>query len=274
MHKKLDLPPTHAAFPFVHPEAFQLAQNFTSSEHRKEHKLDPEDLVFKIVAIEGIVLYIVAFPTKKMPGAIGIWQHPGIGISSRLGEYLLPHVDRLTELPFHGDTSLEKLPAPTYLPESAAHQKIRERIIGLLQRAPLTPGRFKSTPDDVFLYPTGMAAIHRIHQAIMQVRTGPVVALGSIFHNTWHLFEEAPAGFKHFGRCDAKSGVLDEFESYLQAEAKEGRKVAYVFVEFPSNPILVSVDLRRLRQLVRISHLHGLSLSAELVEFHVASENL
>ncbi len=65
-------------------------------------------------------------------------------------------------------------------------------------------------------------AIHRINEAIVKVRKRPTVALGSIFHNTWHLFEESPSGFKHFGRCDAASGVLDTLEEYLKAEAREG----------------------------------------------------
>ncbi len=97
----------------------------------------------------------------KTKGVIGIWQHPGTGVSTRLAEHLLPSVDSLTEVPFDvagdGDVSVDKVPAPTYLPESDAHQKLRERIVGLLQRAPVTPDRMKSTPNDVYLYSTGMA---------------------------------------------------------------------------------------------------------------------
>jgi cystathionine beta-lyase/cystathionine gamma-synthase len=55
---------------------------------------------------------------------------------------------------------------------------------------------------------------------------------------------------KHFGRCDAESGVMEALVEWLAGERAAGRKVGYVFAEFPSNPILVSVDLRRLREVV------------------------
>jgi cystathionine gamma-synthase len=62
--------------------------------------------------------------------------------------------------------------------------------------------------------------------------------------STWHLFEESPGGLKHYGKADEND--LDEFEKYLE----EGGKCSYVFTEFPSNPILVSTNLIRLRKLV------------------------
>lgn len=49
---------------------------------------------------------------------------------------------------------------------------------------------------------------------------------------------------KHYGKCDEND--LNDFEKYLD----NGGKCSYVFTEFPSNPILVSVDLIRLRKLV------------------------
>src|ERR1700753_4061312 len=91
---------------------------------------------------------------------------------------------------------------------------------------------------------------------ILQVRKGQVVALGSMFQHTYLLFQEGPNGFKHFGQCDGKSGVMDKLEAYLKAERDSGRSVNYVFAEFPSNPILVSIDLKRLRQLVSHRQLH------------------
>jgi cystathionine beta-lyase/cystathionine gamma-synthase len=105
--------------------------------------------------------------------------------------------------------------------------------------------------EDVWLYPTGMAAIYRVHQALVKVRGGgTVVVLGSVFHNTWHLLGEREGGMKHFGRCDGGSGVMEALEEWLEGEMTAGRRVSYIFAEFPSNPILVSVDLKRLRELV------------------------
>ncbi|KAF7337941.1 putative cystathionine gamma-synthase protein [Mycena venus] len=238
IHQKLGLPPSHGLLPFVHPDAFSMAQQYSFSHHRKpEIKLVPADLLFKVVDIAGIRLYC----------------NPGTGVSTRLAEHLLKQVDTLAVVPFDaagdGDVAVEKVPAPTYLPETAAHQGLRERVVGLLNRAPVAPQKVGVQTDDVYFYPTGMAAIYRTHEALMKVRRGPVVALGAVFHNTYHLFLEAPDGFKHFGQCEARSGVMDKLETYLKTETESGRKVSYVFAEFPSNPILVSIDLKRLRQL-------------------------
>ncbi|KAI1183355.1 pyridoxal phosphate-dependent transferase [Nemania serpens] len=97
--------------------------------------------------------------------------------------------------------------------------------------------------DDVYLFQTGMAAITRLHEAIELLRAGPTVVFGPVFHSTYHLFEESGGGIRHYGRADESD--VDDFERFLE----QGGSCAYVFTEFPSNPILVSVDLMRLRRL-------------------------
>ncbi|KAK0618031.1 pyridoxal phosphate-dependent transferase [Bombardia bombarda] len=255
-----------------------------------EVKLAPGELVFYVVDIGSVRLYVVAHPLAKTKGIIGLWKNAGTGVSTRLAAELLKVgvAETLTVVPFEtsaggagggegeataaaatgdvGEDSLEleveRVPVSTYLPEGEAHQLLRERIASLLRRAPAVLGRSgevkaveattdkEVVADDVYLYPTGMAAIYRLHQAISSVREGAVVALGSLFQSTWYLFvEEGEKGFKHFGECDEGSGVMDALERYLMDEVKEGRRISYVFVEFPSNPILVSVNLKRLREL-------------------------
>jgi cystathionine gamma-synthase len=89
-----------------------------------------------------------------------------------------------------------------------------------------------------------------MHQLLVEYRPGTAVLLGIVFHNTIHHLAEiaAPTGYKHFGPVDGAG--IDAFESWLEAETKAGRTVSYVFVEFPSNPLLASADLHRLRKLV------------------------
>ncbi|KAH8898069.1 PLP-dependent transferase [Thozetella sp. PMI_491] len=254
IEKALSLPEGYAALPFTNPDAFLMAQEFAFSEHRKpEDRLKPEELLFRIVDVHGVRFYVVAYPAMKMMGILGVWQNPGTGTSTRLSEELLKYPDDIKPLSFEAsgkdDVAVDKLPPATYLDEAEAHQKLRERIVGLLKRAPLDPATATFAPDDVYMYNSGMASIYRMQEVILKVRPGTVVALGSIFHNTYHLLAEAPRGLKHFGECDAKSGVMDKLEAYLASEAKEGRAVSFVLVEFPSNPILISVDLKRLKKL-------------------------
>ncbi|KAF8142299.1 pyridoxal phosphate-dependent transferase [Mycena galopus ATCC 62051] len=253
IHQKVSLPPTHGCLPFTHPDIFSMARDFAFSHHRQEPKLVPGDLIFKVVDIAGARLYCIGFPLAKAPGIIGVWQNPGTGVSTRLAEHLLKQADTLVEVPFDaagdaaGDAGFEKVPTATYLPETVAHQGLRERIAGLLKRAPVTPQTKSVGGDDIYFYPTGMAAIYRVHHAVMQVpnQSAPMVALGALFQSTYRLFLECAEGFKHFGQCDNQSNVPDKLEAHL----KSNGKVSYVFVEFPSNPILVSVDLKKLRQL-------------------------
>ncbi|KAJ6515583.1 pyridoxal phosphate-dependent transferase [Mycena sanguinolenta] len=248
IHQRLSFPPTHGCHPFTQPDIFSVVQEHAFSHHRKEPKLVPGDLIFKIVDIGGVRLYCVGFPMAKTPGIIGVWQNFGTGVSTRLSEHLLTQVDTLVEVSFDSAVSVEKVLTATHLPETAAQQALRERILGLLNRAPVGPQSKALATDDIYLYPTGMAAIYGSHRANMQIRKGSIVGLGAIFTSTYFMLVETP-GFKHFGACDAQSGVMDKLAAYLQTEAEAGRKVSYIFAEFPSNPILVSVDLKRLRRL-------------------------
>ncbi|KAI9062092.1 PLP-dependent transferase [Trametes sanguinea] len=220
-------------------------------------------------------LHIVIFPGDQFPLAKQFWQHAGLGISSRRAERCLSLLQEQSGSPdsppptngrppvkpgnrHYSAKSLGKSPpsspAPiharyggsiaeqsaellnkdhlNYLEErygrnmplesaGAAKRAMRRRIAGVLVRdtpndwstagdkgvalGPSTRGVEGVTEDDVFLYPTGMAAIWSAHQIILTTR---------------------PA---------AKS-VCFGF-SYTDT------------VKFPSNPLLRSADLPRLRQL-------------------------
>ncbi|KAK4105895.1 PLP-dependent transferase [Parathielavia hyrcaniae] len=208
-------------------------------------------------------LYAVAYPLDRAPGAMGVWNNYGVGVSSRLAEVMIPAVEKGQGKVIWkwegggggGGTSsggeegeqqnrVEGVPGTPGLELGEGHDGLRRRIAGLVGGGKVVG------EEDVWLYPTGMAAIWRLHETMGEVRgrEGKVVVLGSVFHNTFHLFEESEGGVKHFGRCDAESGVMEELEAWLEGEKLAGRRVAYVFAEFPSNPILVSVDLRRLKE--------------------------
>ncbi|KAK7038203.1 putative cystathionine gamma-synthase protein [Favolaschia claudopus] len=249
LHQKLGFSSAYGCLSFLHPAAFSMAQTFAFSDLRKPpHKLEPAELLFRIVDVCRVRLYCVGFPLAKRPGIIGVWQSPGVGISSRLAAHLLKQGDEIDVVPFDAaggdDVTAATLPPPTYLPQTIAHEQVRQHILSLLNRAPVSCHETLKS-EDIYLYPTGMAAIYRTHHAIMRVHQGPVVALGAMFDATFQLFHEAPDGFKHFGPCDARSDVMEELEAYVKTQ----KVVSYVFVEFPSNPLLISVDLMRLREL-------------------------
>lgn len=232
---------------FTDPATFTNHKTYSLSHFRKDKRLSDGDLSFKVVDIHGVRLYCVVYPMPKTPGVIGVWQNTGTGVSTRTAEKLLKHIDGDFNIVEWSGDDINQVPAPTYLPECEAHGKLRKRISDLLHRQPLDPDKVKVTEDHVYLYPTGMAAIYRLNEVLVQRDPGTVLVIGSIFHNTYHLFEEGPGGLQHFGNATASSGVLDKVEAYLSEHYGQGKTVSYLFVEFPSNPILVSADLNRLR---------------------------
>ncbi|KAK1973085.1 cystathionine gamma-synthase [Colletotrichum sublineola] len=242
---KIQTPEGYGALYFTSPASFGAARAHALHPHRKQHILTDKDLGYRCVDIGDVRLYLITYPMPKTPGIIGVWQNPGIGVSIRLAEKLLQDIDSLKEVSVEEGSP----PPPTdYLPEGEAHGKLRERIAGLLHRAAIDPDKVKVGSRDVFLYPTGMAAIFAAHRAMLEYRPGAVAILGVAFHSTLHYIQESsPHGYKHFGPVDAKG--LDDFESWLDDEAAAGRDVSYIITEFPSNPLLASIDIRRLKKL-------------------------
>ncbi|KAK7907941.1 hypothetical protein PG985_015244 [Apiospora marii] len=241
--KRIGLKEGHSVVAFLSPDVWASNREHAVSEWRKDKRLKEEDMKYHVVEIADVRLYAVEFHISKMMGAIFMWQHAGLTFSTRLAEHLLPRADTFVYLGEFQDE--QGVPTPTYLPEVESHELLCKRIAGLLMRACVEEPKQPVKPDDVYLYQTGMAAIVRFHEIAVKVRPFPVVVFGAVFHSTWHYFEEEPAGMKHYGQCGDDD--VNEFGKYLEG----GGKCSYVFTEFPSNPVLVSADLIRLRQLAQ-----------------------
>lgn len=187
-------------------------------------------------------LYCVFFPPQNTPVVIPFWQNAGMGISSRLAEDCLKEIDTLQEAPLPISES------EMTVKEGPAHQILRDRIASLMNRAPAGPPRAKEVgSDDVYLFQTGMSSIYSVHRYLTKKFDSKTVLFGFAFHATPHVFEDFGPGYKFFGTGDGAE--LDELETYLKDEVKEGRKIQAVWTEFPSNPLLSTPDLGRLRHL-------------------------
>lgn len=224
---------------------WEFTPHHVASKHRDpETAAKPEDLEFRCVDVAGHRLFLVLFDPAKTLGVMLSWGNPGLGLSVRGAEMLLPGIEGMVEVP------CEPVPEPTWTPEGPAHQGLKERIVELLQHAAIDPAKITCTPKDVYLYPTGMGAVFHTTNLLLEYRPGTVVVAGIAFHNTYHhLVEESPHGWKHNGRVD-KQG-LDDLEAWLEGEKAEGRMVSYVLVEAPGNPTLDTPDLPRMKKLVR-----------------------
>jgi cystathionine gamma-synthase len=200
-----------------------------------------EDVSIREFETNGPKVWAVFCPLAKAQLMTPFWAHTGTGISSRQAEDILNNIQSLRE------GSLGELDAKSV--DEPINQALRQRISELIERAPVGPPRkAKVSPQDVYLYQTGMSVIYYVNNYLIKWRDNPkskTVMFGFPFHQTIHIFEFWGAGVKFlpFGT------ELDELEKYLLEEENAGTPVAAVWTEFPSNPLLVSSDLGQLRTL-------------------------
>ncbi|KAL5116782.1 Cystathionine gamma-synthase [Pleosporales sp. CAS-2024a] len=98
--------------------------------------------------------------------------------------------------------------------------------------------------DDVYLYPTGMSSIFNAHRNIMQAKGAlKAVVFGFPYIDTLKITEKFGAGSIFYGFGAAEE--LDDLERRLEG----GERIMALFTEFPSNPLLKTPDLERIRSL-------------------------
>ena len=159
-------------------------------------------------------LYIVLFPEDAFPIAKEFWQYTGLGVSSRRAEKYLSllwdsSLSRLDNTGLSNDlkvingsnsaTTLGSSPAQhgelnpkpsedrNGTPGSVAKSILRSRIAqGFV--ANQTPGRTVClSAEDVYIYPSGMAAIWAAHRLLLDVRlSAKSVCFGFARLSPWH----------------------------------------------------------------------------------------
>ncbi|KAF8521026.1 PLP-dependent transferase [Gautieria morchelliformis] len=139
-----------------------------------------------------------------------------------------------------------------------AKRTLRRRIAGVLAREdessptgddelqPSTRGVEGVTEDDVYLFPTGMAAIWNAHQLCLNTfPPATSVCFGFPYTDTLKILQKWGPGCHFFGNGDEAD--VDRLESLLSSP--EAPRILALFCEFPSNPLLRSANLVRLREL-------------------------
>ena len=201
----------------------------------KRHE-GPKDVV------SDVGMYAVFFPRSGMGVAMNFWRLTGLGISSRFAEQCLAKVPDLQH-----DTIVGTSSSPSQQAGRFIHHKLCTRIVKLLKRSPVEPSRVLGlSSDDVYLYQSGMAAIYQVHRSFLWWRGARSVVFGFTYELTLKMLETYGPGcrFYAFGNDDE----LTKLETYLDEKgAKE--VVQAVWCECPSNPLLRTPDLKRLRAL-------------------------
>ncbi|KAK7696357.1 hypothetical protein QCA50_001011 [Cerrena zonata] len=176
------------------------------------------------------------------------------------------------------ENAVDDLEDATYLEErygrnlpqdaaASAKRAMKRRIAGVLVRdspsdwsqagkqdaevGPSTRGVHEVSEDDVYLYPTGMAAIWNAHQLALHVRPPTKsICFGFPYTDTLKILEKWGPGCDFLGNGLDKD--IDELEQILERESAQrpGQPpILALFTEFPSNPLLRCANLPRLRAL-------------------------
>ena len=190
-------------------------------------------------------MWVVIFPQEHYHLVRGFWARPGCGISSRFAEANLPFSEQFAEV----DAFSEAYVRTNF--NGSEHRALQERIVHHVNRATKRPPSWKSpTPDDVYLFPSGMSTIYKPHTYFSSLYNGTTVLFGMAFMDTVVALEEYGAGFKFLGL--GSDSDLAELEIYLRDQRSKNQKVQAIWAEFPANPLLVTPDLVRLRALADV----------------------
>ncbi len=152
------------------------------------------------------------------PGTVALrsfWQHTGLIVSSRQAEAALAGRGPGAE-------------------DDAIRRELRMELARL----------YDCSPDDVFLAPTGMAAMFAALRAVLERSPKkPTVQLGFPYVDTLKLQQK-------FGASNIFLHGLDSLPEKISRLLGRG-SVAACFCEIPGNPLLGSADLRQVAPLLR-----------------------
>lgn len=169
----------------------------------------------RLIALTNQSACGVAVNPEDFPKLREYWQHAGEVLTSRAAELIL------------NGKAVESSETPS-------RTTVRERLRG-----------FRTDPNaEIWLYPCGMAAIAAVWRALRQYdASNPSVQFGFPYVDTLKIQQRfAPANVTFYPVGDGND--LERLSSLLRTQ-----RIAAVFCESTTNPLLTSLDLQQLRQL-------------------------
>jgi len=167
----------------------------------------------KVVTRDGI--FGVVTNNDGLTALRSFWQHTGLIISSRQAEALLAQQPAITN-------------------SHEAHVSLRRQLAEF----------YECGEDDVFLAPTGMAAMFAALQAVIaRTPETPTAQLGFPYVDTLKLQQKL-----------GKGGILLHHLGTIESELRallDQQRIAGCFCEIPGNPLLGCADLSRVSPLLR-----------------------
>ncbi|KAJ7789388.1 pyridoxal phosphate-dependent transferase [Mycena olivaceomarginata] len=129
-----------------------------------------------------------------------------------------------------------------------AKKVIRSRFAGMIAGGQNIRGVPGASPDDVFLFASGMQAIWRSHQLLAGTvgsKDGKVAHVNLLYVDSYKFLELSSSAGYHFFSND----TIDELETLLATGTPDCPAILALYTDFPGNPHLRSPDIVRLRAL-------------------------
>lgn len=189
---------------------FPSRQSAEAATHMEKTYINGEEADTEVVEAEG--LYWIS-DTKFN---LDCWQRTGLGISSRQAQAVL-----------------EGRPNNDIARCEVAEQKIKTVI----------EAHTGAKPEDIYLFPTGMAAIYWLNQALIKVSgDAPAVQFGFPYTDTYDQRFFGPQRSVNKNMLDFRN---PDYKG-LQNLADSGQRLRSVMTEYPSNPLLWTPNFERL----------------------------
>jgi len=178
---------------------------------------------FEIDEPFGVILVIKG--TCQLQKVLTFIQHVGCNLSSRFAQ------DYLYENGLLDSKHEEKLDLG---PNS------EEKLISTLAKA------YEQPASNICLAPSGMNAVYSVLEGLKAIQgrnnRDILVQMGWLYLDTMNIVKNHYGQSKLFYDINA----LDKLEEYLQVK---GNRVSAIITELPTNPLLITVDVVRLKQL-------------------------
>ena len=182
----------------------------------------------RIFPFKDFWVVVLSRDPTEMSRALAYRQHTGCAISSRQAEVALA-----SEGESDGVTEEVLYDGPT-------ERYVRNEIASIYGRI---------TSRDVLLTNCGMSAFHAAYEVVSRIQAERNrriwIQLGWLYLDTMRILEVLPAEGNEM-RVFYDVGNLDELEVFLQ---EHGGQVAAIVTETPTNPLIETADLHRLRSL-------------------------
>ena len=166
---------------------------------------------------ENFGVILVNKNSDDLQSVLRFIQHVGCNLSSRYAEKYLYEKDLINSL---------------HVEELESQQSAKNIVLKTLSNA--------FNKDDIYLTTSGMNAMYSAIKSLQEIQSGMVIQLGWLYLDSMNLIAEYDSKLFY----DVLN--LEKLEEFLQTNVN---KVSCIVTEVPTNPLLLSVDLKRLKSL-------------------------